>query len=418
MSATNHQNPNPPSLSNLLHPQQQNGIIIPPPRTGNSPAMASTTSSSSSSSLGSGSGSGSLSSAPSAASTVSIINTLAEEITPRGSTSSDGLDGGRYAFTVDELDPDNSDKYPASMTESIREHVFEGGIRYHAYKSGKYAFPNDEIEQNRDDMKHSMCLMLCQGKYFYAPVEEMLERGGEVLDLGTGTGIWPIELGDKYPDATFTGIDLSPIQPNLVPENVHFFIDDFEEEWVDPVNKYDYIHVRHTLHSVQNPQLLFQRAMQHLKPGGYLEIQEIEGRPQADDGSISPSTPYAFRDYITYMSAGLRAMGSEMNAIVEVADLMKSTGFEDVQIVTHKAPLGMWPRDKRLRLCGLFMRTVIMDGLRGISHRPLTALGWTQLQIEMFLVDVRKAVMDNKVHAYFPYHVVYGRKPLVEPEGI
>ena len=70
------------------------------------------------------------------------------------------------------------------MTESIREHVFEGGIRYHAYKSGKYAFPNDEIEQNRDDMKHSMCLMLCQGKYFYAPVEEMLERGGEVLDLG------------------------------------------------------------------------------------------------------------------------------------------------------------------------------------------------------------------------------------------
>ena len=70
------------------------------------------------------------------------------------------------------------------------------------------------------------------------------------------------QVGDKYPDATFTGIDLSPIQPNLVPENVHFFIDDFEEEWVDPVNKYDYIHVRHTLHSVQNPQLLFQRAMQ------------------------------------------------------------------------------------------------------------------------------------------------------------
>ncbi|KAK4164588.1 Phosphoethanolamine N-methyltransferase [Cladorrhinum sp. PSN259] len=304
------------------------------------------------------------------------------------------------------------DRYPPSMTESIREHVFEGGIRYHAYKSGKYAFPNDEIEQNRDDMKHSMCLMLCQGEYFYAPVKEVLEKGGEVLDLGTGTGIWAIELGDRYPNTMFTGIDLSPIQPNLVPENVHFFIDDFEEEWVDPVNKYDYIHIRHTLHSVQSTQLLLQRAMQHLKPGGYIEIQEIEVVPQSDDASISPSIPYAFRDYINYMAAGLRIMGSEMHAILRLPDEMKAAGFEDVQSITHKAPLGMWPRDKRLRLCGLFMRTAIMDGLRGISHRPLTALGWTQLQIEMVLVDVRKALMDSKVHAYFTYRIVYGRKPL------
>ena len=73
---------------------------------------------------------------------------------------------------------------PASMTSSVREHVYEGGLRYHAYRAGKYAFPNDEVEQNRDDMKHSMTLMLCRGEYFYAPVGGVLEGGGEVLDLG------------------------------------------------------------------------------------------------------------------------------------------------------------------------------------------------------------------------------------------
>jgi hypothetical protein len=73
---------------------------------------------------------------------------------------------------------------PASMTSSVRDHVFEGGLRYHAYRAGKYAFPNDETEQNRDDMKHTMTLMLCNWQYFYAPVEEALERGAEVLDLG------------------------------------------------------------------------------------------------------------------------------------------------------------------------------------------------------------------------------------------
>jgi hypothetical protein len=75
-------------------------------------------------------------------------------------------------------------RYPASMTSSVRDHVYEGGLRYHAYRAGRYAFPNDETEQNRDDMKHTMTLMLCRGAYFYAPVEEVLEAGAEVLDLG------------------------------------------------------------------------------------------------------------------------------------------------------------------------------------------------------------------------------------------
>lgn len=108
----------------------------------------------------------------------------------------------------------------------------------------------------------------------------------------------------------------------------------------------------------------------------------------------------------------MRMYGSDIYAILDLPEEMKAAGFEDVQRTTHKCPLGPWPRDKRLRLCGTFLRTVLMDGLRGLSRRPLLALGWTQLQIEMFLVDVRKAIMDASVHPYFTLHVVHGRKPL------
>lgn len=73
-------------------------------------------------------------------------------------------------------------------------------------------------------------------------------------------------VGDKYPNTTITGIDLSPIQPNFVPENVHFFVDDFEEEWVDPEDKYDYIHIRHTLHSVRDLPTLLSRVMRYAFP--------------------------------------------------------------------------------------------------------------------------------------------------------
>ncbi|KAK1828493.1 Phosphoethanolamine N-methyltransferase [Podospora conica] len=307
---------------------------------------------------------------------------------------------------------DNDLSESSSLKSSVVDHVYENGMRYHGFRAGRYPFPNDDVEQNRDDMKHTMARMLCQDAYFYSPIEDALEAGGEVLDLGTGTGIWAIELADKYPEARITGIDLSPIQPNFVPENARFFVDDFEMEWVDPENTYDFIHIRHTLHCVRDPRKLVQRALRHLKPGGYFEVQQLDYQLQCDDDSLSPSKPSALRDFIRFMEGGLAAYGGfDMRAIAALPALMRDAGFEDVRVRRHKCPIGTWARDKRLRMCGMFMRTAILDGLRGLSRRPLTALGWTPTQIEMFLIEVRKSVSDQEAHAYLNYDVVYGRKP-------
>ena len=107
----------------------------------------------------------------------------------------------------------------------------------------------------------------------------------------------------------------------------------------------------------------------------------------------------------------MHALGSDLHSVLLLPEELKAAGFANVRKVTHKCPIGLWPLDKRLRMCGLYMRTSVMEGLRG-SRRPLFALGWTQLQIEMFLVDVRKALMDEKMHTYFTYHTIYGQKPM------
>lgn len=39
------------------------------------------------------------------------------------------------------------------------------------------------------------------------------------MDVGTGTGIWAIDMADRFPNAQVKGIDFSPIQPNWVPPN-------------------------------------------------------------------------------------------------------------------------------------------------------------------------------------------------------
>lgn len=75
-----------------------------------------------------------------------------------------------------------------SISSSARDYAFEHGRRYQKYQEGRYLFPNDESEQDREDMKHAMIVNLCGGRLHYAP----LENPHEILDIGTGTGIWAI----------------------------------------------------------------------------------------------------------------------------------------------------------------------------------------------------------------------------------
>jgi hypothetical protein len=57
-----------------------------------------------------------------------------------------------------------------SVTSSVYAHTYQNGRRYHAFRHGRYPIPNDDLEQNREDMKHALMLELTDGKLFYAPV--------------------------------------------------------------------------------------------------------------------------------------------------------------------------------------------------------------------------------------------------------
>ncbi|KAI9151584.1 Secondary metabolism regulator laeA [Paramyrothecium foliicola] len=315
-----------------------------------------------------------------------------------------------------EYHPDGEDT--RSLTDSIRQHIVDGGLRYHAYHAGQYAFPNDETEQARDDMKHNLTLYLCDGDYFMSPVHDILEKGADVLDLGTGTGKWCIELADLYPKSEFHGMDLSPIQPDWVPENALFVVDDIEHEagWTYGENKFDFIHIRHVLHSIRNRKELWERIYKHLKPGGYLEIQEFHYIAACDDDSCDG--PYAWRDFLRFLQDGMAALGSDIHGITHVEPELKEAGFEGFQSMQLKCPVGPWPKKRRLQECGHVLRDAIMWGLVGLARRPFRdGLNWTLVQIEMFLVEVRKSIVDEvdglpKYHSYFPYHSIYVRKPL------
>jgi ubiquinone/menaquinone biosynthesis C-methylase UbiE len=56
--------------------------------------------------------------------------------------------------------------------------------------------PNDEKEQEHMDLLGNMFNLVLGGKPFLAPIGDHPQR---ILDLGTGTGAWAIEVGQLAP---------------------------------------------------------------------------------------------------------------------------------------------------------------------------------------------------------------------------
>ncbi|KAL8846140.1 MAG: hypothetical protein Q9198_011319, partial [Flavoplaca austrocitrina] len=109
----------------------------------------------------------------------------------------------------------------------MEDYTYENGRRYHAFRAGEYPLPNDEMEQDRMDLLHHIWRLMLGGGLLISDIHEPQR----ILDVGTGTGIWAIDIADEYPEAQVIATDLSPIQPAWVPPNCQFYVDDAESDW-------------------------------------------------------------------------------------------------------------------------------------------------------------------------------------------
>ncbi|EEH19364.1 hypothetical protein PABG_01683 [Paracoccidioides brasiliensis Pb03] len=305
-----------------------------------------------------------------------------------------------------------------SLTSSVTDYPVVHGRRYHRYHEGSYIYPNDEDELDRQDLQYQMLKLVNQGRIYFAP----LVNPKHILDIGTGSGIWVIEMALKFPGAQFVGTDLSPVQPTQVPENVHFFVDDAEEpDWLWPENHFDYIHTSMLLGSLHSFSQLLHTAYRYLKPGGYIECHDYDIAIRCDDGSLPPEHPegkgpYAFQNWITlHMKSTSKMMNPPrpVRSAHQISAWMREAGYVDIHERITKVPVTDWARDPRLKRIGTWNQMNWMMGLSGFSYNPFGArgLGWTKDQIEVFLVDVRKSLYDRSYHIYNNFHVITARKP-------
>ncbi|CAO2647495.1 Nn.00g084170.m01.CDS01 [Neocucurbitaria sp. VM-36] len=315
--------------------------------------------------------------------------------------------------TVDPISDDADSAYgdvaseTASLTSSIMAGRFENGRRYHAYQDGKYMFPDDEQEQDRLDIKYASLQLVLNDTVAFAPLEDPQQ----ILDIGTGTGIWAIDCGEQFSGATVTATDLSPIQPTWVPPNVKFELDDAEQTWTWERDFFDLIHMRTMTGCIRDWDKLFAQAFRHTKPGGYIELQEMDYM-----GVIQPTSRNPGTSFVTWCTeqgqAGLKAGVNLRTSISFLTSSLEKAGFVDCMVLEFKLPIGPWPKQKRLRDAGLLQLSAMLEGIEGLSLRLYTYYaGWSLDELKVLLAKVRSELRDSACHAYWPVIVVYARKP-------
>lgn len=365
----------------------------------------------------------------------------------------DRKDSSTMAVDVDRQSLVESIASQLSSTKSASESIFrfieENGRTYHSHSAGSYYLPNDQLEIDRLDLQFYVYRIILQNKDFCAP----LTNPRSILDIGTGTGKWAIEMADRFPDAEILGTDLSPIQPEWNPPNVSFLVDDAnEEDWGS--QRYDYIHTRMLLGAFEHFETIIKRSFEYLEPGGYMESQELwprvycnddddddedengqsfpapvpgtsscEKHQTSDSRAVDPSTN-KFVEWLSHLSTAARQVHRPLEIATSLKQQYISAGFEDVHELILKLPIGPWPKDPQFKLVGKFWQQVLHDGLQGLClaffHR---AFGWSLEEIEVYLVEVRRALLKLGVSdagnagegkgkdMYMRFYVVWGRKP-------
>jgi len=259
------------------------------------------------------------------------------------------------------------------------------------------------------DIYHHVQHLTMGEKPFLAPIKKDIKRA---LDVGTGTGIWAIDFADDFPDTEVIATDISPIQPDWVPPNLQFQIDDCTQEWTFEPNSFDYIHMRFLAGSIPDWTALFKEAYKCLKPGGYIESMEPSPIIESDDGTVDEKS--AMAQWGKIFVEGGRRSGRSWTVVPDKTQqkALEEAGFEKLQVSDFKVPVSGWPKDPKLRELGNVVAICLNQDPEGQIAYSASVLGdYSKEELQVYVAHLRSEFNGKRKHGWYTTRVVVAQKP-------
>lgn len=319
-----------------------------------------------------------------------------------------------------------------------------GGRAFNAL-SDTYFLPSDDDEWVRLNKQH-VGLVLALGELYpageevraiLAPVPGQTKR---ILDLGCGTGVWTMDMAREFPHAEVVGVDLAPvpIDPETLPPNCRFEIDDINLGLDHLKDTFDVVHVRFVGSGLKDFKKTMDDASRCLKPGGIALWIEADWNTYAEDQRVC--IPLAleedeenpdqgerswFQRIVFEMGRGMRMGNSDLDGMFKAMDYglwdNKWIDPETCGMSSLYLPIGPWARGKshmdtqRLGYVGALMRQDFMRVHRA-GHPVMKRLGWEAEKLEKWSELADKQMMDMSPKTWFRVSYAWGRRRAAENE--
>ncbi|KAF2791437.1 UMTA methyltransferase family protein, partial [Melanomma pulvis-pyrius CBS 109.77] len=164
-----------------------------------------------------------------------------------------------------------------------------------------------------------------------------------IVDIATGTAIWPLDVASEFPDAEVDGFDIALDQ--CPPKNFFPRVrklgtwDIFDDPPEEMQGWYDIVHVRLVIFVVKNndPRVIIRNLMKLLKPGGYLQWDELDlsgshlERGSSSAGGSDVPAPAAERALKRVQGVSVNHWAANLPAILEEEGMVRAD--KDVYII-------------------------------------------------------------------------------------
>lgn len=264
-----------------------------------------------------------------------------------------------------------------------------------------YFLPKDDEEINRLDFQHYLFRFALKGNYAVP-----LEAPSNILDVGTGTGRWAMEMAALFPSANVIGLDVVPPRADDTaslghgldrrPDNYVYVQGNVLDGLPFPDATFDFVHQRLLVAALPEDrwQWVVGELLRVTRPGGWIEL--LEAIPTRGGPGMN-----ALYEWLVAVG---RQRGVNTLITPHIGAFLRNAGAQNV--VTHDLPMALGSWGGR---AGSMMETNYFALHKGLQAMMLQQQLTTPEEFEAATRAARQEIAQGRY--IWPYFLAYGQRP-------